>query len=164
LRNQPQDLKISSTLFSFLKLGSVFLTIGFLLSIFFIPLASAEVSIQSHEYLGYFDSKGIYTVVDNVKNENSFAIKPTITVSVMDGNEIFSRTIQHVPLASQKEIPFKIKFFEVKGNIPILMPAEISFEKTNKNFIPIEVLYDKTLIKHHDGHITGRIQNTGEET
>ena len=128
-----------------------------------IPLASAEVFIPPHEYLGYFDSNGIYTVVGNVKNENPFAVIPTITVSVMDGDEILSKTIKHVPLGPEKEIPFKIKFFEVTGNIPILIPAELSFKKTNQNVIPIEVLYDKTLIKHKDGHITGRIQNTGNE-
>ena len=30
--------------------------------------------------------------------------------------------------------------------------------------VPIIVLYDETLIKHDDGHLTGRIQNTGEQT
>ena len=162
MRNQPQDLKISSTLFNFLKLG--FVLIGFLFSILLIPLASAEVFIPTHEYLGYFDSEGIYTVVGNVKNENSFAVIPTITVSVKDDDEIFSRTIEHVPLASEKEIPFKVKFFEVTGNTPVLIHAEISYEKTNQKVIPIEIFYDKTLIKHKDGHITGRIQNTGNET
>ena len=83
-----------------------------------IPPAFAEVFIPSHEYLGYFDSEGIYTVVGNVKNENSFAVFPTITVSVMDGEKIFSKTIRHVPLAPEKEIPFKIKFFEIKRQQP----------------------------------------------
>ena len=164
MRNQPQDLKISSTPFSFLKLISSILGIGFLFSIFLIPLAYAEVYIPSNEYLGYFDSEGIYTVVGNVKNENNFALIPTIIVSVLDDNEIFSKTIKHVPLGSEKEIPFKIKFHEVTSNTPVLMPAELSFETTAQAPISIEVLYDETLIKHEDGHITGRIQNTGEET
>jgi hypothetical protein len=157
-------LKISSTLFSFSKLGSVLIGIGFLFSILLVPPSFAEVFIPSHEYLGYFDSEGVYTVVGNVKNENSFAVIPTITISVKDGNEIFSKTIEHAPLASKKEIPFKVKFFEVTGNTPILMSSEISFEKTIQDVIPIEIFYDKTLIKHKDGHITGRIQNTGNET
>ena len=127
-------------------------------------MAFAEVFIPSHEYLGYFDSKGVYTVVGNVKNENSFAVIPTITVSVMDDDKVFSKTIKHVPINPEKEIPFKIKFSEIIGNSPVLMPSELSFEKTTQNFIPIEVFYDNTLIKHKDGHITGRIQNTGEET
>jgi len=154
-------LKIFSIPFS---LTLILLSIGLLFSVLVIPSAFAEVFIPSHEYLGYFDSEGIYTVVGNVKNENSFAVIPTITVSVMDGEEIISKTIKHVPLGSGKEIPFKIKIFEVMGNTPVLIPAKLSYEKTTKEAIPIEILYDKTLVKHKDGHITGRIQNTGNET
>jgi len=128
------------------------------------PQAFAEVFIPPHEYLGYFDSEGIYTAVGNVKNENDFAVIPTITVSVVDDIEILSRTITHVPLGPEREIPFKVKFPELAGNTPVLMPAEISFEKTTKGIVPIDVLYDETLVKHEDGHITGRIQNTGDET
>jgi hypothetical protein len=99
-------LKISSTLCSFSKLISVLLGIGFLFSIILVLPAFAEVFIPSHEYLGYFDSQGIYTVVGNVKNENNFAIIPTITVSVIDGDTILLKTIKHVPLGPEKEIPF----------------------------------------------------------
>ncbi|MFZ8938230.1 MAG: peptidase, partial [Nitrosopumilaceae archaeon] len=161
LRNQHRDSKIysipSSTTLALLSIGLLF-------SVLAVPSAFADVFIPSHEYLGYFDSEGIYTVVGNVKNENSFAVIPTITVSVKDGDEIISKTIQHVPLAPEKEIPFKIKFFEISGNIPVLIPADLSYEKLTKAPIPIEILYDKTLIKHKDGHITGRIQNTGDAT
>ena len=55
---------------------------------------------------------------------------PIISISVKDDSEIFSKTIQHVPLNSGTEIPFKIKFPEVSGSNPILMTAEILFEKT----------------------------------
>jgi len=157
-------LKISSTPFRFIKLLSVIIGISFLFTIFFFPIAFAEVFVPSEEYLGYFDSKGIFTVVGNVKNENSYAVIPTIMVSVADGNEKFSKTIEHVPLGSGKEIPFKIKFPQIIGNSPVLMPAKISFEKTIQEIIPIEVFYDDTLIQHQDGHLTGRIQNTGNET
>jgi hypothetical protein len=161
LRNQYRDSKTSSIPSS---RTLALLCIGLLISVLLVPSAFADVFIPSHEYLGYFDSEGIYTVVGNVKNENSFAVIPTITVSVKDGDEIISKTIQHVPLASEKEIPFKVKFFEVSGNIPVLIPAELSYEKLTKAPIPIEILYDNTLIKHKDGHITGRIQNTGDAT
>jgi len=157
LKSQHQDLKISSTPFSIALVG-----IALLFSIYVTP-AFADVFIPSHEILGYFDSEGIYTVVGNVKNENTFAVIPTITVSVMDDGNILSKTIKHVPLGAEKEIPFKIKFFEVTGNTPVLMPVNLSYEKTIKDIIPIEILYDKTLIKHKDGHITGRMQNTGED-
>jgi hypothetical protein len=157
-------LKISSILCSFPKFICVFLGIGFLFLIVFSSIAFAEVIIPPHEFLGYFDSQGIYTVVGNVKNENNFAIIPTITISVIDDDRTLLKTIKHVPLSPGKEIPFKLKFPEVTSNIPILLPAKLLFEKTYKNSIPIEILYDETLIKHEDGHITGRIQNIGENT
>ncbi len=129
-----------------------------------IPQVSfSEVFIPTDEYIGYFDSNGTYTVVGNIKNEFDYAIIPTITVSIKENSEIFSKTITHVPLGSGAEIPFKIKFSEISNN-PILLPIDLSYEKTTKDVIPIIVLYDETLIKYDDGHLTGRIQNTGEQT
>lgn len=126
-------------------------------------ISFAEVFVPTDEYIGYFDSNGIYTVVGNVKNDLDYAIIPTIIISVEDNSEIFSKTIKHVPLGSGAEIPFKVKFPKV-SSMPVLSPAELSFEKTNKDTIPIVVLYDETLIKYDDGHLTGRVQNTGEKT
>ncbi len=158
MRNQHPDLKTYSTLSKIIIPSLLF---GFLL---FIPEFSfAEVIVPVDEYIGYFDSNGIYTVVGNVKNEFDYAIIPTISVSVNDDSKIFSKIIKHVPLGSNAEIPFKIKFPEILGT-PTLLPVELSYEKTNKDIVPIQVLYDQTLIKYNDGHLTGRIQNTGNET
>ena len=130
----------------------------------FVPQFSfAEVFIPSNEIIGYFDSNEIYTVVGNIKNENDYAVLPTITISIQENNEKFSKTITHVPLGSGVEIPFKIKFPNISDN-PVLLPPEFTYEKTIKDAIPIMVLYDETLIKHVDGHLTGRIQNTGDKT
>lgn len=138
---------------------------GFLLyASLFTEFSFADVYIPDNEYLGYFDSHGIYTVVGNVKNENNFGIIPTISVSIIDGTEIVTKKFKHVPLSPQNEIPFKIKFNELKSNTPILMTPEILFEKTIHHNVPIQILYDQTLVKHNDGHITGRIQNTGDNT
>ncbi len=126
-------------------------------------LSFAEVYVPADEYVGYFDSAGIYTVVGNVKNTNDYAIVPTVTVSVMDNHTIQSQTINHVPLGPGAEVPFKTKFPNVSNYVELL-PVELSFERTIQDTIPISVLYDKTLIKHDDGHLTGRIQNTGEQT
>ena len=163
LRNQHLALKVFLTPFRFSKIKTLSL-FGLLFLILVVPQAvSADVYVPLHEYLGYFDSAGIYTVVGNVKNENNFAIIPTITVSVIDNYGTISKTIKHVPLGAGKEIPFKIKFPELTSNTPVLMNPELTFDKTVTNEIPIQVLYDKTLIKHKDGHISGRIQNTGEK-
>ena len=164
MRNQLLDSKTSSTLSRVFQPQAILL-LGFFSIILFAPgLAFADVYVPLHEYLGYFDSTGIYTVVGNVKNENDFAIIPTITVSVIDNSQTISKTIEHVPLASGTEIPFKIKFPEVQSNTPVLVNPELIYEQTITNPVPIQILYDKTLVKHEDGHITGRIQNTGNET
>ncbi|MGI0057118.1 MAG: peptidase, partial [Nitrosarchaeum sp.] len=124
----------------------------------------AEVFISPQEYVGYFDYEGVYTVGGNVKNQNNYAVTPTIFVTVIDEENTFSKTILHVPIPPNMDIPFKTKFPEVTGHSPILMKAELKFVKTQKDPISIEVLYDNTLIKHDDGHVTGRIHNNGNQT
>lgn len=164
MTNQHLDSKISSTLFNlknFFAIGIFLALLSFAISP---TLAFADVFIPEHEYVGYFDSNGVYTVVGNIKNGLEHAVLPTITVSVNDTGAIFSKTIQHVPLATDSEIPFKIKFYEVQSPSPELFLAEFTYEMTKKSPIPIEVLYDETLIKHDDGHLTGRIQNAGDHT
>ena len=164
LRNQHQASKISSTLSRVLELKIHFIFSLLFLTLFFTPFAFADVFIPSHEYVGFFDSNGIYTVVGNVKNDLDYAIIPTITIPVIDNDSEFFKIIQHVSLLPGNEIPFKIKFPEVLGNDPTLLPAKITFEKTITDVIPVEVIYDETLIVHDDGHLTGRIINSGTET
>ena len=141
------------------------------------PQASAAsaptVFVPPDEYLGYVDAHGIYTVVGNVKNQNEFAVVPTVTVSVAGGgpDNSHSKTIRHVPLGPHKEIPFKIKFpglATAPVPAPLLASPEVSFERAPAasagGEVPIRVLYDETLVVHDDGHVTGRIQNTGDRT
>ena len=164
MKNLHPDLKTSSIPFRILKSKYLLLALGLFVCLSVTPQSSfGEVFIPSHEYISYFDSNGVYTVVGNVKNDLDYAIIPTITVSVENNSQIFSKTIEHVPLSSGNEIPFKIKFFEQLEN-PILLPAELSFEKTIQEELPIAILYDETLITYDDGHLTGRIQNNGDTT
>ena len=46
---------------------------------------------------------GVYTVGGNVKNENEFAVIPTISVSVIDDSKTFTKTIQHVPIPPENK-------------------------------------------------------------
>ena len=124
----------------------------------------ADVFIPPNEYIGYFDANGIYTVGGNVKNQNDFALIPFISVSVIDGEKTITKTISHVPIPPMTDIPFKMKFPEIKNKEPILLEADLKFLRTEKNSIPIQILYDKTLITHDDGHVTGRITNFGNQT
>ena len=69
LKNQHLDSKISSIPSRVLASKFTLILLGFLFVFNFIPqVAFADVFIPLHEYVGYFDSNGIYTVVGNVKN------------------------------------------------------------------------------------------------
>ena len=149
MKNLHLDLKTSFIHSKIIKSNYLLLALGFFVCIIATPeISFGEVFIPSHEYVSYFDSNGIYTVVGNVKNNLEYAIIPTITVSVENNSQIFSKTIQHVPLAPGTEIPFKIKFFEKLDN-PILLPADLFFERTLQQELPIAILYDETLIREN---------------
>ena len=158
-------MRILSIPFSLSTVKLFVLLFGFLISFTFLfPVSYAEVFVPPEEYLGYFDSNGVFTVIGNVKNNFEYAIIPTIDVSIKDNSEILSKTIRHVPLSSGSEVPFKIKFPEVSSDNPVLLPPNITFEITNKDPLFLEVIYDETLVQYEDGHLTGRIQNTGNTT
>ena len=163
MKNQLQDSKISSTLSS---KSCKTLLFGILLTILFVPqIAFADVFIPESEYTGYYDYQGIFTVVGNVKNQNDFALIPTITISVIDTDDTkITKQFVHVPIPPMTDIPFKIKFPEIHGVNPELLEAELSYTKTQKDPIPIQIIYDKTLITHDDGHVTGKIENIGNYT
>ncbi len=137
----------------------------FLSLLFFIPQSSfADVFVPENEYVGYYDYQGIFTVVGNVKNQNDFALVPQITLSVIDDQAAITKTFEHVPIPPMTDIPFKLKFPEIHGNSPSVLPADLKYVETEKNSIPIQIIYDKTLVTFDDGHVTGRIKNIGNET
>ena len=121
------------------------------------------VFIPDHEFIGYYDSNDIYTVVGAIKNQEEFAVIPNIVIIIEDDKEIISRTLEFVPISPSKELPFVVKFPDVTSPTPILMEPEISFVPTKDNPINVEVIYDETLVQHEDGHLTGRIINNGTE-
>ena len=65
-----------------------------LFSVFYPGLADAgmygEVYIPDHEFVGFYDEAGTYTVIAGIKNKEYFAIQPTVTLSVLDGNQRLS--------------------------------------------------------------------------
>lgn len=124
----------------------------------------AEVFIPEKEFFGYFDSDGIYTVVGSVKNHENYPIIPTIFITIQDEKNILSKEFQYANIMPGKEIPFKFKFPEIKSQNPKLAEHDLYFIRGIQNPIPIEVIYDKTLKKHEDGHITGRVKNIGNTT
>ena len=89
---------------------------------------------------------------------------PTITISIQDGNDVISKDFEYVNIRPGHEMPFKFTFPEIQNREPILYDPEISFIRGIHQDYSIKVMYDETLKVHKDGHISGRIINTGQDT
>ena len=126
--------------------------------------ASGEVYIPDNEYVGFYDHDGVYTVIGGVKNTEMYPVIPTVSVSVIDDDRIFSDKYKFSPIMPAQMLPLKIKLPQVTSENPILEPPQISFEVTEYRFDGGYVLYDDSLILHDDGRMTGKIKNGGEQT
>ena len=147
----------------------------FTIIVFFVPYTSIDVWaddnffnntgvwIPDHEYVGFYDSNGIYNVVGALKNSEIFPIMATMTITIQDDDNIVSEKFESINVMPLKEVPFKFKFPQVSSNDPVLESAEISFIHGVHNPISLEVIYDSSLIVHPDGHLTGKFINTGEK-
>jgi len=126
--------------------------------------ASANVWIPDNEFSGFYNTNGTYTVIGAVKNTEDTAIIPTITINVKDNDNIISEKYILSTVNSQKDIPFNIKILQVEGKNATLEKPKVSFVVTDHNSTDIEIIYDKTLKKHIDGHETGFITNNDTST
>ena len=126
--------------------------------------ASGEVYIPDNEYVGFYDHDGVYNVIGCVKNSEMYPVIPTVSVSVIDDDRIFSDKYKFSPIMPAQMLPLKIKLPQVTSENPILEPPQISFEVTEYRFDGGYVLYDDSLILHDDGRMTGKIKNGGEQT
>ncbi len=148
------------------KLMFVIVSLG-LFSVFYPGLADAgmygEVYIPSHEFVGFYDEAGVYTVFAGVKNKEYFTIQPTITLSVTDGNQRFEQTHTLAAIEPDKMLPLKLQFPEVTGQSPMLEEPIITYKETENRYVGGYVLYDSLEIQD-DGSIVGKIRNGGETT
>lgn len=143
MRNQHLDSKTLSIPSSVLQL-TITIFLGLFILLLLPTVAYADVFIPDSEYAGYYDYEGVYTVVGNVKNQNDFALIPTITISVIDNDQTkITHTLHHVPIPAMTDIPFKLKFPEIRGDNPVLLNAELEYSKTKK----ILSLYRLSMIK-----------------
>ncbi len=126
--------------------------------------ASANVWIPDNEFSGFYNVNGTYTVIGAVKNTEDNAIIPTITINVKDSDKTISEKYVLSTTNSQKDIPFNIKILQVEGKNATLEKPQVSFVVTNHNSTDIEIIYDKMLKKHADGHETGFIINNDTST
>jgi len=126
--------------------------------------ASGEVYIPDHEYVGFYDHDGVYTVIGGVKNNEMYPVIPTITVSVNDDGNVFSQEYEFSPVMPAQMLPLKLKLTQITSENPVLEPPQISYKQTEYKFKGGYVLYDNSLILHDDGRMTGKIKNAGDET
>jgi len=126
--------------------------------------ASGEVYIPDHEYVGFYDHDGIYTVIAGVKNNEMYPVIPTITVNVNDDGNVFSYDYKFSSVMPAQMLPLKLKLPQITSENPVLEPPQISYTRTEYKFEGGYVLYDNSLILHDDGSMTGKIKNAGDNT
>ena len=136
-----------------------------LLTTVFSNFAEAEsgVYIPDHEYTGFFDNDGMYTVIAGIKNQENFAVVPTLTVSINDGGKIISSDYEFSTIMPQQMLPMKIKLPEITSKNPILEEPIITYTESENKFSGGYVIYDDTLVIHDDASLTGKIRNSGEK-
>lgn len=121
--------------------------------------AYADVWIPDNEFSSYYDANGTFTVIGAVKNTDDKPIIPTVTFSVDDSGRQVVQSYTLSIVNSGKDIPFKIKMPEVEGYRAMLEKPQVKFAVSDHNAVDVEIVYDKTLRKHADGHNTGFIIN-----
>jgi len=125
---------------------------------------SAEVYIPDNEYVGFYDHDGVYTVIGGIKNTEIYPVTPTITVTVHDGNDIFSNDYVFSSVMPQQMLPMKIKLPQITSDSPKLEPYAITYDLAGYEFQGGYVLYNDSLVLHSDGTMTGKIKNSSDET
>jgi len=142
----------------------IFASTAITLLIIIPAFASGEVYIPDHEYVGFYDHDGIYTVIGGVKNNEMYPVIPTITVNVNDDGNVFSYDYKFSSVMPAQMLPLKLKLPEITSENPVLEPPQVSYTRTEYKFEGGYVLYDNSLILHDDGRMTGMIKNGGDKT
>ena len=142
----------------------IFTSVAIALLIIIPVTASGEVYIPDHEYVGFYDQDGTFTVIGGVKNNEMYPVTPTITVNVNDDGNIFTHKQEFSPIMPAQMLPLKLKLPEITSENPILGPPEISYKQTEYKYEGGYILYDDSLVLHDDGRMTGTIKNGGDKT
>ncbi|MBT4676085.1 MAG: PEFG-CTERM sorting domain-containing protein [Thaumarchaeota archaeon] len=123
-----------------------------------------EVYIPEHEFIGFFDENGTYTIFAGVKNKEYVPIIPTVTISIQDGDELIVREYRLAAIMPENMLPMKVQIPEVSTESPILLEPTITYEKTTESFTGGYIIYDDSLQILDDGNLVGKIRNGGEDT
>ncbi|MDA0755741.1 MAG: PEFG-CTERM sorting domain-containing protein [Crenarchaeota archaeon] len=122
-----------------------------------------EVYIPEHEFIGFFDENGTYTIFAGVKNKEYFPIIPTVTISIQDGDDIIVREYKLAAIMPDNMLPMKVQIPEISTKNPILLEPSITYEKTVGSFTGGYIIYDDSLQILDDGSLVGKIRNGGED-
>ena len=128
--------------------------------------AWAQVYVPSHEYGGYVDANGVYTIIGNVKNELPTAISAEMTVSAYDGTAWHNHTILEHFVPARSELPFSAKMPQIAPppeGVALPEPL-ISYHNASGAAPTVSVMYDETLTLHPNGTLTGYVINDGDST
>lgn len=142
----------------------VSLFLAMLMPLSMTSLVHGDVFVPEDEIVTYFDSAGVYTIAGAVKNTEDYPIIPTLhIISSDDGEQII--ITQTLPTAFPgKDIPFKIKVPQTTQNV-VIDDLQITFENNRgKSESNVSILYDRSMVKHSDGHLVGRVINNGNTT
>jgi len=142
----------------------IFTSVAITLLIIIPITASGEVYIPDHEYVGFYDQDGIFTVIAGVKNNEMYPVIPTITVNVNDNGNVFIHKQKFSPIMPAQMLPLKLKLPEITSENPILELPQISYKQTEYKYESGYILYDDSLVLHDDGRMTGTIKNAGDKT
>lgn len=128
--------------------------------------ATAEVYVPNNEYLSYVDTNGIYTIIGNVKNTEPVDISTTVTISVTDGDVIYTDAIHHDFLPANSELPFKVKMPQISQPYDdlVLLDPQVEYYNTTGYAPRVSVIYDETLVLHTNGTLSGFVINDGNYT
>ncbi|MBI5697017.1 MAG: peptidase [Thaumarchaeota archaeon] len=143
----------------------VILLFAALIQLGVVSLARGDVFVPEDEIVRYFDSANVYTVSGAVKNTEDYPVIPTLHITITDNGKqiIVEQTLPTV--FPGKDIPFKIKIPQVTSQNVTVDDLQITFESNSgKSESNVSILYDRSMIKHSDGHLVGRIINNGNTT
>ena len=127
---------------------------------FFMIPVFADVEVEGVS--GFYGHDDAYNVIGVVKNSGNYSALAAVTIQLEYGNTVVETTVYTHNIKANGEIPFKIPLYDTDGEIPKIFNVRATHINGISHSPQIEVLYDETLVVHPEGHVTGRIVNSGD--
>ena len=122
-----------------------------------------QLVMLSGELATYVDANGVYTITGNVKNGYLWDARPHLYLQVSDGPRSYEVEVPYGAIPSGGELPFKVKVPDASPHAELAgydMATAAGVART----ATLDVLYDHTLVVHHDGRLSGLAINSGSST